>query len=476
MNNKVPELAQLCLWAGLALGPGFSVASAQDAAAWSAAGLEASAAGEVIDLSRAWRSALQYDHTYRAAISERAAAQTERDQGRAALLPQIMAGYSRSNVSGDMIEPNFAGQRIGSDVSYDSTNAYVQLQQPIINLGRYAEYRHGSARADLGDATFAVKQQEAAIRLATAYFNALFAHDKLTLQRSLADSLAGQAKGLEARYQQNEGTLTEVQETQARLAIARADVIDADDELVVATRELQALLGAAPVQLKGLDADFPTLPLQPASLQAWLDRARANNAQVRAARGALTVAEAEVDRAASRYLPTMDLVTSYGKADSENIASLSQRSNTFVIGIQVNIPIFTGGYNTANVARARAERKRAQHELDAALERTQAEVTRQYTQVVGGAERITALQTAVESSTLSLESAQRGFELGATSNLDVLKAQDQLYRAKYELVRTRLEYLLSRLTLASAAGDLRSGEFDQINDTYLGRVVQLASN
>src|SRR5690606_12262048 len=64
----------------------------------------------VVDLSRAWRRALEYDHTYRAAISEQAAAQTEEAMGRAGLLPQIQAGYSRSQVKGDAVSFNALGQ------------------------------------------------------------------------------------------------------------------------------------------------------------------------------------------------------------------------------------------------------------------------------------------------------------------------------------------------------------------------------
>ncbi|WP_158238571.1 TolC family outer membrane protein [Pollutimonas subterranea] len=425
----------------------------------------------VVDLSRAWRLALEYDHTYLAAISEQAATQTQRQQGRSALLPQVQAGYSRSKVKGTVEQPSM-GRRLSSDVSYDSTNAYVQLQQPLLNYGRYAEYRRGVARAQQGTAVFAVKQQQTGIRLATAYFNLLLAYDKWGLQVSLTESLESQTKALEARYRQSEGTSTDVQETQARLAVARADVIAADDQLRVAARELQALVGAPVDTVATLTRDFPVLPLIPASLQQWLERS-VNNADVRSAQEAVRVADAEVDRAASRYFPTMDLVASYGKADSENLSTLSQRSNTFIIGIQVNIPIFTGGYNTANVSRARLDWRRLQQELDATRERVQATITRQYTNVQGGAERISALQAAVESSQLSLDSAEKSFLYGATSNLDVLKTQDKLYQAKYQLVKARLEYLLAHMELASAVGELESVQFDRISNVYLGPAISL---
>ncbi|MBP6019521.1 MAG: TolC family protein [Burkholderiaceae bacterium] len=431
---------------------------------------------QVIDLSAAWRRALEHDYRYQAAISERAAAQTERAQGRAGLLPDIQAGYVRSKVSGNAREPDILGQMAGFELDYDSSNAYVQLQQPLINYGRYANYRRGVARSEQGNAVFAVKQQEAGIRLATAYFNVLLAYDHLELKRALAGSLQERAAAFEAHYLRQEGTRTEAQETKARLAIARADVIQVTDDLIVAQRELRALLGITPTRMAALKDDFPLLPLTPTSLGEWLDRARVGSTQVLSSRQALIVANTEVDSAASDYLPYMDLVATYSKSDSENLSALSQRSNSFVVGIQVSIPLFAGGYTRANVARARLDRTRLQYQLNAALEQNQAEVTRQYTQVSGGAERIEALETAAVSASASLEAVNLGFVLGEVGNLEVLKVHDTLYQAQYELLKARLEYLLARLKLAAAVGTLNSSHFDTINDAYLGRVIAVAGN
>lgn len=438
--------------------------------------IASSTQAEVLDLSKAWRLALEYDHLYRAAVSEQAASETERAQGRAGLLPQVQAGYYRSRVTGSATQLDFIDGEAGSRLDYDSYNAYVQLQQPLLNYGRHAEYRRGHARADMGVAVFKLKRDDTGIRLATAYFNTLLAYEGLALQRSLTTSLESQVAAVQTLYRQDEATRIDVQETEARLAVARADLIDASDEWTVSLRELKAMLGTTPGHLAVLGTDFPLPPLAPATLDEWLDRALALNADVQAARKAVGVASTEVDVAASRYMPTTDLVAAYGRSKSEDLASLSQKTNTFSVGIQISIPLFAGGYNKANVARARSDRMRLEQELRATLERTQAEVTRQYTNVRAGADHIKALQAAVASGELSLHSARRGFSVGISSNLEVLKVQDRLYQTRYELAKAHLEYLLARLKLAAAAGDLRSRAFDDINDTYLDRVVSLTGS
>ena len=431
---------------------------------------------DVLDLSGAWRLALENDHVYRAAISEQAASETERTQGWAGLLPHVQAGYHRSRVIGSATQPNILGQRLSSRLDYDSFNAYVQLQQPILNYERYADYRRGNARADMGNAVFLVELQNTGIRLAMAYFDALLAFDNRELRRSLTLSLQGQTAAIRARYRQHEATRIDVRETEARLAVAQADLIDANDQWSLALRKLEAVLGAAPTHLASVRDDFLLPPLVPETLDEWLGNALAQNAEVQSARQAVRVANTEVEVAKSRYMPTADLVVAYGRAKSENLSSLSQKTNTFSVGIQVSIPLFAGGYNRANVARARSEDMQRQHEFRATIERIMAEVTRQYASVRTGADHINALEAAVESGELSLHSARRGFEVGVSSNLDVLKVQDRLYQTKLELAQARLEYLLARLKLAAAAGELDAGEFDEISDNYLDKVIVVAGN
>src|SRR5690606_30698998 len=199
---------------------------------------------QAMDLSMAWRLALENDHYYRAAISEQAAAQTERAQGRAELLPQIHAGYYRSKVKGDSIQYDRGGG-LGSELNYDSYNAYVQLQQPVLNTANYARYRRGYARADMGNAVFRAKYEDAGIRLAQAYFNALLAYDRYVLQHGLTTALRSRSNAVASLYQRQEATRIDVQETQSRLVVAQAELIDAGNEWTLALRELESLLGVS---------------------------------------------------------------------------------------------------------------------------------------------------------------------------------------------------------------------------------------
>lgn len=425
----------------------------------------------VMDLAHAWRLATLHYPDYQAALSARAAADTERRLGRAALLPQVQAGYSRSRIRGGQTRHDIFGASQNFDLDYDSSNIYIQLQQPVIDYGRYADFRRGGARADLGAAEFSQREQEIALNVTHAFLRALDAATRLQLAQQLATSLADLATAQDRLYEASEGSRIDAQETRARLAIAESDVIRAQDMFDVAMRELASMTGGEHA-LAALRPHFTPPPLEPSRLDEWLSRARANNPAVQVAQRQVGVAEAELKRATARHLPTLAFVLGYSKADSENLDSLSQRSNTWSAGLNARIPLFTGGYDSANRARASAELARAREELRAADERAAAEATRQYAAVAANADRISALETAVESGELSLNAAKEAYRYGVLSNVDVLRSQDRLYGALSDLAQAKIEYLAARAALWAVAGDLDEQKLrllsDQMLDSRLG--------
>lgn len=407
---------------------------------------------DALTLSRAWMLALENDPDYQAALSARAAAATEIRLGRAALLPQIQAGYSRNRISG--LQRQYAGARMREgELDYDSTSAYVQLQQPIFNLDRYATFQRGYARAELGEAEFAVREYEIGRRLIAVYMDAVAAQGALGLAQALAESLEEQVATREALFERAEGDRVDAQEARARLALARAEVIAAEDALRVARRQLQTIIGEEPPPLIDIGTIEPGKIELNEPLSYWLERGQSQGAIIRAAQAQVRVADTEVRRAVARHVPTADFVMAFSDADSENLDSLSQRSNTFTVGLHVAIPIFSGGYDTANHARSRHERQRAMHDLNKAREESAAEVIRQYSAIEGGAEQIAALMAAVRSGEQSLEAARQGYRYGVNSNLDVLRRQDSLFHVRNELLAARVVWLEARIALAAAAGE-----------------------
>lgn len=425
-----------------------------------------------LDLQSAWALLQQQGPTYRAAEYERAAGQENRALGRAGLLPQISASASKSRVDGTQEGPDSLGRIRESDMDYTADNAAVRLRQPLFNRQKLAEYRQGQQRADYSEAVFDAKSQNAAVRLAGRYFDVLLARETIDLAQSKLKAFEQQVAAAQRRFELGDGTVTDVDQATARRDLAQAELIEAEDALVVALRLLQEMLGEVPQQLASLQPDFPTPPLQPDGLQTWLNQAQANNPALRARRYSHALAEEEVKRAEGGHWPTLDLVLGYTNSESDSVSTIDQQNRYASAGVELNMPLFSGGAVRARVRQAVASREQAGEELNATREEILSVTTREFRGVQSGQARIRALEKAVASSERAQDSARKGFLAGSSTNLDILNAEEQVYIARRDLLEAKLRYLQARLQLAAAVGLLGDDDIAQAN-TYLGPELAL---
>ncbi len=420
-----------------------------------------------LDLLQAWEQLQLQGPTYRAAIHERDAGLENRAIGKAGLLPQITARASKSRVDGTQEQENLLGQSIENDLDYDSQNLSLQLRQPLYNRQKMVEYRQGKQRASYSEAVFDAKTQNVAVRLASRYFDVLLTRETIDLSRAKLKAFEQQVAAAQRRFDLGDGTITDVDQATARRDLAQAEVIEAEDNLVVALRLLEELLGDIPRQLATLQADFPTPPLQPNNLQDWLNKARQNNPTLRARQVNHGLAEEEVRRASSGHWPTLDLVLGYTDSESDSISTIDQTNRYNSIGLEFNMPLYAGGGVSARVRQATASREQAGEEVNAAREEVFSATTREFRGVQSGQARIRALEQAVASSERAQDSARKGFLAGSTTNVDILNAEEQVFIARRDLLEAKLRYLLARLQLAAAVGLLGEDDILQAN-AYLG--------
>ncbi|MCQ4347828.1 TolC family outer membrane protein [Pseudomonas stutzeri] len=427
----------------------------------------ASLPAAAIDLVEAWTLLQSQGPTYRAALHERDAGRESRAIGRAGLLPQLSASASRSRIDGTREQRDAFGRTVENDLDYDSEIYAVRLRQPLYNRQKYVEYRQGKQRAELSEAVFDARSQEALVTLSGRYFDVLLTRETIDLAATRLRALEQQVSAARRRFELGDGTITDVDQATARRDLAQAELIEAQDALVLASRRLQEVLGLRPQRLAGLRAEFPTPALQPETLQDWLNRAEANNPDLRAQRFNHALAEEGVELARSGHWPTLDLVLGYTDSDSDSVSTIDQKNRYASAGVEFNLPLFAGGGVGARVRQAIASREQAGEELNATREAVFSATTREFRGVQSGVTRIRALERAVASSERAQDSARKGFLAGASTNLDILDAEEQVFNARRNLLEAKLRYLQARLQLAATAGLLGADDIRQAN-AYLG--------
>ena len=417
---------------------------------------------EAADLLAAYRAALQSDPIYQAALSERSAGLLNRDIARSNLLPSATANAGYSQNRGDR---SFNGAR-PDPLNYDSKVLSVSVRQPLFSMDAMARYRQGGFQADYAEAIFAGKSQDLILRLVTAYLEVLSAIDQQRLIMAQRDALAEQQQFNSRRFEKGEGIKTDVLETRARFELSNAAVIEAQDTLDNAQRKLQAIVGRDYVVGEfGLGRGL-ALPLKADTAEAWEKLALDRNPDIVARRQLVEIAAQEIKKNQAGHLPRLDLVATYSRNLSESIALINSETNLTTVGVQLNVPIYSGGAVSASIQQSTGLMLKSQSELDDTTNTALVETRKQFNLVVSSRARIEALEQAEGSAQETLEATRKSIQSGVRINLDLLNALQQFYTTQRDLAQARYGYLLSYVRLHDSAGTLDEAVVGQLSTLF----------
>lgn len=417
-----------------------------------------------IDLSQAYQAAFEQDSTLRAA---RAAADSRRErvpQARAQLLPNISASASRYKNDLDRTAPDSLGRSTASQIRYTSNSDTLTVRQPIFRKYQFADLRQAHAQVDQANADLEKETQNLAVRVSTAYFEALLTEEQLALVQSQQTAYTTQLDAARKRLAAGSGTRTDIDEALAALDMNRAQELEARQNVGYTRQQLQTLINQPVDTLAGLDTErLKLLPPSPANLEEWAARAEANSPELQGLKAQFEAAKQEVEKSRAGHYPTLDAIAQYSKSTSETVTTVDTRYTNKSIGLQLSVPIFAGGYVNSTVRQALADQERVEQVLEATRRDLGVRVNHEYRGITEGVLKVQALEQAVRSAEQSVISNRRSYEGGSRTLVDTLNAEQQRMTALRDLAQARYIYLLSRVRLLALAGGPRTEVIDEVN-------------
>lgn len=404
-------------------------------------------------LQEAYDKALVQDATIRASRATLDSGLERLPQARAQLLPSVQASVGRSNNNLDTTAPNFLGQESTTNSKYYSFGKTVALRQPLFNLQRYFQYEQAKDLVADAQATHQRDQQELAVRVGSAYMEALLTKDQLRLVQAQKQQYTAMVDAARKALAGGSGTRTDIDDAQARLDMAIASELEARQNVEYTRRQLEILVNENVGNLQELHAQgLARLPASLASLDEWLALANDKSPEVLSLIARRDAAEKQIRMAQSGHAPTLDGVLQWSDSGNENVTRLNSRFVNSTAGVQLTVPIFQGGYVNSQVRQALAEKTRAEEALEAVRRDLGLRVHKEYRGVTEGVLKVRALEQAVRSAQELLQSTLKSRQAGVRTTLDVLNAEQQLATASRDLMQTRYVTLVSRLRLYALSG------------------------
>lgn len=419
------------------------------------------------DLLEIYQLAQQSDPTWNGAQANYRANLELWPQARSLLLPTISAGAGIFKVDQEATRTDqVSGTILGTSAArYTSTGYNVQISQPLFNMSGFAAFAQGRTAMNQAEAELAIARQDLIQRTAQAYFDVLAAQDALEFARTEKNAIKGQLDLAQRNYSVGNATVVDVHEARARQDLAAALEVSAESDLQVKQEALITLTGITPAT--PLARPVPRLQLpapEPADPEHWLKAAADQNLQIKVQEYLYNIASEEVKKVRGGHYPTLDLVAGRVYSDAGGgVFGTGIESTTDQIGLQLQVPIYQGGYGSSKVREAVARREQAREALTLSKRQTTRQAREAFLAVTSGATRVRALEQALASSQKALEGTLLGYESGVRTGVDVLNAQRELYRTKRDLSQARYAWLTSRLRLKAAIGTLNDTDLAEIN-------------
>ena len=438
------------------------------ASVWLGLCMTAGAYADELHLSEAVAAAKLHDKEYLSAETLGQTAEALRDQASSLWRPQVVlnAAAGKSTMDSKTSGAQFSAPSMGmlnqpADFNTSIHNGTmtqwsVGVKQPLFNPARRAQSQQLKVGAQLTDLQKQVAEQALIVRIAERYFDAQLAQQKLQLLSAQLKSTRSFAEEAQYRFDIGNRPITEVYEAQAQLAEIQAAHYGAQSDLEIKLRRLHDSIGHIPASLPNtLTLRQPLPQLEPVAI--WLEKAKQQNLELQMQALAVQNAQAKAQEYAMGASTTVDLVGQVGRqklsGDGDYGAAKNQQ-NSSMIGVQLTVPLYTGGYNSAKYKESQAALKKAQIDLSRTQEQVAQNVNAAWLGTKTAELQIESLKAALKASDARLDATKTGQEVGHRTLLDVLNAQNQTTQVRINLEAAKEQYVLNRLRLSALVQEL----------------------
>lgn len=363
------------------------------------------------------------------------------------------SGYSRDHSS---LRP--------SSEEYQSSNPRtvgVTLEQDLfsgfqtINKTRAAENTVKAARAQLS-----VTEQTVLQSVAEAYLNVVRDRAVVDLNVNNEQVLSRQLEATQDRFRVGELTRTDVSQSEARLAKATADRINAEAQLKASCANFERLVG---LPAKGLQ--YPDEPKGlPGSLEEAIEASQVEQPNVLAAEFSAEAAQNTVDATGGELMPAVKLQADQSKSYDQSFDGA--RTKGYRIMAVVNVPLYEGGGTWSRLREAKQTAGQRRLQVDDAKKKSRELAVRAWESLVASRAQIKSIQAQIDAASVALEGVQREAQVGSRTVLDVLDAEQELLNARVSLVSAQRNERVAAHSLLSAIGRLNAVALDLNVEAY----------
>jgi outer membrane protein TolC len=303
---------------------------------------------------------------------------------------------------------------------------------------RSDELRYSSTRKNIFDIT------------CRNYFGVVFADQSLSLLKSEADRFDQIANLIEKRYDQGFVSEYEVLQTRFRQANYRSAVIEMTNTLAAARLNLAKLLNMSEDKIPVLGDTLDETLLAVPSATDW-ESAFTQREDYLDSKNLAAKAESARRLAKSAYFPNISLFTTYSWRNG-NQPDLDEVKGGYTLGVNLNWLLFDGFSRRSEIRKDEQIIKAAGLSSEEYRKTIPTQIKSQFLTSQNLASKLEIQNKALVLAQKAMSIAQKRLEIGDLTLMDFLDIENNLAAAELGLLKSRYDFLISRIDLKKAAG------------------------
>lgn len=407
---------------------------------------------QLLTLEGSVRIALDKNPLTRAAQEGVVAAGEAAGEARAPYYPTLglRTGYSRwqqhaflpsgVSISSDEIGPT------------DDWNAGLEARLTLFDSGeRRAKLRTALAEQGMAEEDAAKIRQDIALDVHQSFYSLVAAGENLSVAEKNLARAEDHLRLTQTRHEAGAVPIADVYRARVEAADSRLELVRAKNLVRITSGDLNTAMGL-PVELS-IDIDARAEKIESPeniALDEAFDQAVHLRPVLRAALQGIAARRHRVDEARSAFGPKLQALGNYGWRDDEFLPE----DEDWLVGLSVELPLFTGFSRKHKLARTTAEQRRTEAETTRLLHQVRREVWTAHSKLTESFEAVQAAGVLVKDAQESMRSTRRRYEVGAGTITDLLDAQTALARAEAVDVAARWDYHIAKAQLHRSTGNL----------------------
>ncbi len=423
-----------------------------------------------LSLARAMSLALENNPRLQARAASEEAALQRVEMAKSRFFPKVDLenSYARSNnpvnvfgsklMQEDFSARDFEIDRLNHPDGRDNLRSAVVFTQPVFNRGLEL---YGYQSAKLGFAMARAVRDQARqgvlLRVQRSYLRWLLAIRAREVIRDAVATARTNLKIVKARYRNGNALKSDLLQAQVHLAGLRKEQLAYQNQVVVALSALNLAMGLSPPR--------PWLPVYPdfsaarrkaeraaderRELEHWMALAMKNRPERIFRRLNTETIRWKIKKARMKFLPAVNLRGIY-EHNSEGLEGVSGDAYTVMGSVDINL--FDGLENVAELKKAKAEKRRALAMEKETEQRIRHQVRKAWLDLRTARFQVEVTRQAVSQANESLRIVRKRYQNGLTIITELLSTETALKRARLQHLQAVYDEQLARAVLRWATG------------------------